>query len=143
MADGIKKELDFSLNNFQEQKTYEALEAAAQIILNLFFTVPGDYPSLPHIGLDIKQYLYKLEDEIDPEELKGKIFAQCSELMPYLILGNVRIFMTNYKGKPVLIANIQLNANDQSNDLTMAFSENNGNLLYDYAFNTDLFKNLF
>lgn len=104
----FKGELDFGLDSFQKQKVLDSNNSIARVLLNLMLMKPGNLPSLPHIGINIKQYLYKLEDEVDPDDLKNKIYNQCSELIPYLVLGEVRVFVTNYKGQSLLLISVPI-----------------------------------
>ena len=108
----IGKEYLFSLNDFQQPKSIDDLEAIGQMILNLFFMRPGNIPSMPHIGINLPQYLYKLQGDFDPEEIKQQIYNQCAELMAYITLGEVRIFTTVYKGQDVLIVSVPVVGTD-------------------------------
>ena len=49
-------EMDFKLDNFENQKIYTGALAIAHKIKNLFFLRPGDMPSLPKAGINIQSY---------------------------------------------------------------------------------------
>ena len=48
----------FSVNNYNKPKVLTELESYVNDVLMLLFGKPGFYPSIPTIGMDIKQYLY-------------------------------------------------------------------------------------
>ena len=64
----IKHELTFGIDNFGKQNMLSKSESVAQVLINLLFMRPGQMPSLPHLGINIKQYLYKFEEDIDVTE---------------------------------------------------------------------------
>ena len=66
----IKNEVDFGFDNFGKQKILSNKDSIAQLFRNLLFLVPGQLPSLPHIGINITKYIYKLVDDINLENLK-------------------------------------------------------------------------
>jgi hypothetical protein len=48
----------FELNEFNEHRLRSEIELIKNTILFILFAKPGQYPSLPHIGLDIQSMLY-------------------------------------------------------------------------------------
>lgn len=111
-------------------------ETVAQVILNLFMMRPGNYPSLPHIGINIRQYLYKLEEDIDVNELKEKIFTQCSQLLSFISIGEVKAFVVPHEGQALLIVVIPITGlDDDDNALVLGFQQDENNeLLFNYQF---------
>jgi hypothetical protein len=42
---------------------------------------PGQYPSIPELGIDIEQYLFEYSDDnIIPTKIKNAIYDQCNRL---------------------------------------------------------------
>lgn len=134
-------ELGFGLDGFQKQQVYDSNNSIARVLLNLLLMKPGNLPSLPHIGIDINKYLYVLEDDIDPDQLKNDIYNQCSELIPYLILGEVKVFVANYNGQGVLLINIPIQdtTNVSSSSILYGFTKDYSNGV---TFNYELEQNL-
>ena len=127
----FKKEVDFGLDNFQRQRVLSINQSIAQIIINLFFMRPGNIPSLPHIGINIKQYLYNLEYGIDVDGLKENIYKQCPALIPYLNMGEVKVFVADYKGQGILMVSIPILTDNTT--LLLGFTKNNsGDILFNY-----------
>jgi hypothetical protein len=95
---------------------------------------PGNIPGLPHLGINIKEYLYRTEANIDTEQLKSKIAGQCSELLPGLVTGAIEVVLIpNYKDQSLLIVTVNLFDNSA---LNIGFSQSgvNGELQYKYEF---------
>jgi hypothetical protein len=80
--------------------------------------------------------MYKFEEDIDAEDLKEKIYTQCSELIPYLSLGDIKVFVANYKGQGILMISVPIVAGDT---IVYAFSKDSaGNVLFNYDFETNI-----
>lgn len=100
------KEISLSLDGFGRQKVLGEKDTVAQQVLNLLFMKPGHLPNMPHLGIDINQYLYSQEGSFDTSELQSKIVNQCSELMPYMINGDVTVTFTENEGLQILLIGI-------------------------------------
>jgi len=139
----FKRELDFGLDNFQQQKVLSGKQSVAKVLLNLLMMRPGNMPSLPHIGVNIKEYMYRLENDINPEELKEKIYNQCSELIPYLVLGEVKVFVANYKGQGVLIINIPILDEGKNESIIYGFSKDqSGDMIFNVEFENEIINKI-
>lgn len=97
----------FELNEFNEPRIRSEIETIKDIILFILFSKPGQYPSLPEIGLDIQSMLYSFYDEINESDLKHKINEQCNAMGVYLSNGTVDIKKTIYRGNPSLMIYIE------------------------------------
>ena len=80
----------YGVNNFNETKVLTEAETLVNNILMILFGKPGFYPSIPWLGMDIQQYLYKFEDEIDDLKIKSKLASQCREFLPNIEDGSMR-----------------------------------------------------
>jgi hypothetical protein len=97
---------------------------------------PGSMPSLPHIGIDIRSYMYKMEDNLDADELKQKIFTQCSDLLSFVSIGDIQVFVAPHEGQSIMIVIIPVSGvDDQDAALLMGFKQDQNNeLLFNYKF---------
>lgn len=77
-----KKELGLAFNNFKQPAFKKNLEALSQLILNLMFLVPGTYPNLPEMGINIKQYQFEFLTDNNLRDIEDSIFKQIQEYMP-------------------------------------------------------------
>lgn len=96
----------FELNEFGEPKLSSEIENIKNILMFVLFSKPGQYPSLPWIGLDINNYLYQFYDEIDEGELTGNIITQCNALGAQIEQGNIIVRKIIYKNMPSLMITI-------------------------------------
>lgn len=103
----IGYDLTFDLNEFDQPKIRSEIETIKNVMLYILFSKPGQYPSLPNIGLDIQSILYSFYDELDPEELKLKLTEQCSILGYYIRRGSIDIRKTMFRKKPSLLIHIE------------------------------------
>jgi len=130
--ENFKKEIDFGVDNFQKQKVLNSNQSIAQIIVNLFFMRPGNIPSLPHIGINIHQYLYSIDDQVNIDGLKENIYRQCPALIPYLNMGEVKVFVAEYKGQGILMVAIPVLTDNTT--ILLGFTKNNsGDILFNYS----------
>lgn len=98
----VKSELMFGFNALGKQKTLDEPNTVAQLLLDLFLMRPGQLPSLPHIGMDLRQYLYKFEEDISIDQIRSNIMDQCSALSTYLDIRNIMVFILPYKTESIL-----------------------------------------
>lgn len=97
----------FALDDFGKPKIRSEVELIKNVVLFILFSKPGQYPSLPNIGLDIQSLLYSFYDEIDNNDLKDKIVNQCSALGMHFDEGTIVIKKTIYRNQPSLMIHIE------------------------------------
>ena len=102
----IGYDLTFGANDFNEPKLTSEIETLRNVLLFVLFARPGQYPSLPSIGMDIEQYLYSFYDELDAEDIKAQIIAQCGMLNQYINDETIHIRKELYKGQPSLLIDV-------------------------------------
>ena len=93
----------YGVNEFNKTKVLSETETYVNNILTILFGKPGFYPSIPTLGMDISQYLYKFEDAINVERIKAILANQCSEFLPLVESGDIDIIKTTYMGRSMLI----------------------------------------
>ena len=138
MAD-IKSELNFGLDTFGKQAMMNNADTIAQMLINLFLMRPGQLPSLPHIGINIRQYMYSLENEIDVSLIKNQISTQCPDLMQYLDLQSMQLIMVPYKTDTILYVFIPILTEDNT-AISMGFKRSNtsNEITFNYKINNNL-----
>lgn len=105
------KELDFDLDGFGRQKVLTEAESAYRQILLLLFLRPGDYPSLPEMGINIsKEIRYKNMDYVLGTTLKEKIVDQIRKYAPQVDMVDMNIWNSRYKGEYYVILDFELQA---------------------------------
>lgn len=67
---------------YNKPKVISTFEMCVNAILTLLKMKPGQYPSIPELGIDIEQYLHEYADDPElPNEIKTKLYDQCNRLM--------------------------------------------------------------
>ena len=137
----IKRELKFGLDDFGKQTMLTQGESIAQMLVNLFLMRPGQIPSLPHIGMNIRQYMYRFENEIDISNIKTQISIQCPDILQYIDLDNIQLISTPYKNDYVLYLLIPLSVKVAENSaISIGFkrSSSNNEITFNYKINNNL-----
>jgi hypothetical protein len=66
---------------YNKPKVISTFELCVNAILTLLKMKPGQYPSVPELGIDIEKYLHEYADDPQiPLEIKNKLYDQCVEL---------------------------------------------------------------
>lgn len=131
----IKKELDLSLNNFKEQKTYSGAIGKAKDIQNLLFMKPGDFPSVPDMGINISSIRYKDIDSLTSGDLREKIRSQINKYITAVPLENIVISKAKINNTYVLFIDITLYADNQALDLTYGIQQQGENNIVNFQLN--------
>ena len=100
--------MDFKLNGFNEQEIYTGTLAYAHRIKNLLFMKPGDFPSIPDMGINIQGYRYKALDDLVAGALRENVADQISKYIMDLPIENIDISTGFYNNDYVLVLRIYL-----------------------------------
>ena len=76
---------------------------------------PGNMPSMPHIGINIGQYVQPtMQQQLDVELIKGLIVSNCEDLLPQLSTDEllVTVVMDEFN-KPVLLIKIPIYVDEE------------------------------
>ena len=96
----------FALDGFGRARIRGEAELIKNAILFVLFSKPGQYPSLPNIGLDIQNKLYSFYNEINNNDLRDQIVSQCSALGTYFDKGIINVRKVMYRNQPSLMIHI-------------------------------------
>ena len=62
-------------------KVISTFEMCVNTIITLLYMKPGQYPSIPELGIDIESYLHEYADDPNiPSEIKNKLTDQCNRI---------------------------------------------------------------
>lgn len=117
----LPKDVGYGLDDFQRMKVYSESESIARYILTILLTRPGNYPGLPHIGLNVKQLLYDDLNEFNATTLKEQIYDQCSALLPHIIGDDVYAGLIEYNGTTFLLIRVTVEVNSKMQKINYAF----------------------
>ncbi len=99
-------DLTFDVTDFYEPKIMSEIETVRNVLIFILFAKPGQYPSLPSIGIDLESYLYSFYDELNEEDLKTQIISQCAILNQYIADNTIVIKKQKYNGQPSLLITV-------------------------------------
>jgi hypothetical protein len=126
----------FDVNDYDLLKILSPTETYVKNILVLLFGKPGFMPSLPTLGMNISQYLYKFEDEINTDTIKSELARQCSEYLPDIQTGDIDVFKRLMNGRLVLIFKLPVIIDDKNIEVALGITTNDkGELVYQYKEN--------
>lgn len=108
---GLGYDTSFEMNEFGQPRIRSEIELIKDVVLYVLFSKPGQYPSLPHIGMDIQSLLYSFYDEIDEDDLKDQMITQCNALGVHFDQGTINFKKVKYRKQPSLLIHIEGNEN--------------------------------
>ena len=102
-------EVGFGPDNFGKPKVLSEKESLLQIVYNVFAAKPGNYPSMPELGIDIgSRILYLTGDTIEVEELERDIRTQLTMVIPGEKVGDVVVGVQNINGQVTVVVRVPL-----------------------------------
>lgn len=125
----------FGANVYNRSKVLTEAQTIVNNILTLLFGKPGFYPSIPTLGMDIRQYLYAFEDDFDVNFLKSQLAIQCKDFVKHISDGTFDIVKSSYKGNPLLIFVIPAIITDTESNLLLGVTVNEkGEFSFNFTF---------
>lgn len=74
-------DVSFDTDSMDKPRILSSFELGVNVILTLLFMKPGQFPSIPTLGIDIESYLHEYSDDKKiPIEIKNKLSDQCNQL---------------------------------------------------------------
>lgn len=83
------KDVSFAFNKYNEAELSERRTTVANTVINACFMIPGNLPSDPTKGVNIKQYFYKEQDAISTEKIRNDLIAACGQIICGATIGSV------------------------------------------------------
>jgi len=124
----------FGVDNFNRPKVLSETETYVNNIMMLLLGRKGFYPSIPSIGMNIKDTLYEFFNDINTEEIKNELVRQCSDFLPEVNSGDFDVRKTMYKGKPLLVFSLPVIDDTNRNSVSLGITTNKyGELVYDFV----------
>lgn len=107
-----KKELQLSINSFDNPTELTGIKAWSQLMLQLIFMEPGTYPSLPDMGVGIESYQYDFMDDI-LSQLSAKIIQQQRDYLSDIPLTAVTIEPRTVNGETIMLIQLSFDLGRQ------------------------------
>ena len=93
----------FGIDSYNRAKILSESQTIVYNILTLLFGKPGFYPSIPQLGMNIQQWLYSFEDDVDTTAIKTQLAAQCKDFVTVIEDGSFDVIKSTYNDQPLLI----------------------------------------
>lgn len=122
------------VDSMYKPKVISSFEMIINSIIMLLFMKPGQYPSIPELGIDIESYLHEYSDDKSiPMQIKNKLIEQCNRISIIGIDVDVSIDKTNEGVDALLIevtGNDYLTYGSESSHIIIGISYDKLNRLY-------------
>lgn len=122
------------VDSMYKPKVISSFEMIINSIIMLLFMKPGQYPSIPELGIDIESYLHEYSDDKSiPMQIKNKLIEQCNRISIIGIDIDVSIDKTNEGVDALLIevtGNDYLTYGSESGHIIIGISYDKLNRLY-------------
>lgn len=122
------------VDSMYKPKVISSFEMIINSIIMLLFMKPGQYPSIPELGIDIESYLHEYSDDKSiPMQIKNKLIEQCNRISIIGIDVDVSIDKTNEGVDALLIevtGNDYLTYGSESGHIIIGISYDKLNRLY-------------
>ena len=106
-----KKELQLSINSFDNPTELTGIKAWSQLVLHLIFMKPGTHPTHPEMGIDLESYQFDFMDDAI-SSLSAAIINQQGKYLKDVPLTAVVIQPAEVNGERILL--IQLTFTDSN-----------------------------
>lgn len=127
----------FAINSYNKPKNLSPMETTVANILTLLFGVPGFYPSIPSLGMNIKQYLYQFEEDLDADEIEQKLGEQCEDFIDEINSNEIEVQVANYKGNPYLLFTLPVITDNKTYSIVLGVTTNeHGEIIYNFVENS-------
>ena len=111
----LPRDVGLDKDFYQKSRIFKETDSLVNYILNIILMRPGNMPSMPHIGINIGQYVQPtMQQQLDVELIKGLIVSNCEDLLPQLSTDEllVTVVMDEFN-KPVLLIKIPIYVDEE------------------------------
>ena len=128
----------FSLDKYGNPKMLSLKDSVANAIVNVCFMKPGNIPGLPHLGVNIRQYFYKTQEELERSSttVSAKIQEACGQLISGATISGVNFSVqkaTNDEHVFLLIVRISF-PNEEDQLLGVVMKNVNDKITFNYEY---------
>lgn len=129
----MSKNPSYGLDDFNRPNILSENESLIQDILVVLFSKPGSFPSQPRLGMNISQYLYSLDDSINPDAIKNELINHCSDFKSIVQDGEFDVQISHYNNNPLLLFVLPVLENQKEKQLVIGVTINEiGEMIYNY-----------
>lgn len=123
----------FGSSSFNTPRYLSEMMTTATNIITILTARPGFFPSMPELGMNIKQLLYKHIDEIDTDILKVELVKHCSSFITNVRDGSFDVKKVLYQGKPLLVFVVPITIDTAQQRIAVGLTVNEkGEMMYKF-----------
>lgn len=131
----MAKDPSYGVDSFNKPKMLNDSQTLVNNIVLILMGKPGFYPSQPELGMNIGNYLYSLEGDIDVNEIKSKLVEQCSDLLECIQNQEFEVSVKTYNNNPILLFYLPTVINTEYKELILGITTSaTGELVYNFTF---------
>lgn len=111
----LPRDVGLDKDFYQKSRIFKETDSLVNYILNILLMRPGNMPSMPHIGINIGQYVQPtMQQQLDVELIKGLIVSNCEDLLPQLSTDELLVTVViDEFNKPVLLIKIPIYVDEE------------------------------
>lgn len=128
------REITFTQDIYNKPKLLGEKDTLVQTILQALFLVPGNLPSMPDVGVNIEQYLYKSVDIIDESKIASDIEYSCGRMLGETQLSDVKFTTMETPEGPVFILSLNVTVSEEENKLLIGVQKRNEVVSFNHKF---------
>lgn len=117
------REVTFQIDKRREPVLLSEEESLKNTIIMALFLKPGQDPSRPEAGPDIRKYIYKTTDEIDSSKILADLIIACGDQLVSTSIRNLAIASKVIGDRYSMIIQIDLLVHGQSKIMAIAMQK--------------------
>lgn len=106
----LPRDVGLEKDDFQKSRIYTEAQSLLHYIANILLSKPGNFPSMPEIGVDITKYVKNhMTNTLDTDFVQGLILSNCQPLLNYLSEEDIFVgAVADLNGREYLIISLPL-----------------------------------
>lgn len=134
------REATFGIDKYKKPVLLDEKESLIQLIKNAFFMIPGNDPLHPTRGVNITQYLWKTEDQVDSTKIYDDLINCCNDTSVTDHVNSLTAGVTNIEGIPTLLVALRVTVADQEDQLAIAIQSKDNYVHFNYKYLSEMQK---
>lgn len=132
----MQQDITFNLDKYGAPEMLDFKTSVAQQIINALFMIPGNLPSMPTIGVNIRQYLYKVDTDYVSSKIESDLKAACGSIISGAYIGTVDFSVqTTSTGQAVFLIMVRVTfPNEEESVLGVSIQDSKDRIKFNFAY---------
>lgn len=117
------REVTFNIDKRREPVLLSEEQSLKNTIVMALFLKPGQDPSRPEAGVDIRKYIYKTTDEIDSSKILADLIVACGDQLVSTSIQNLAIASKVIDDKYTMLIQLDMYINGESKVMAIAMQK--------------------